>query len=323
MHLSPCCCIAARRSQVQPLPPPSLNHATTVLRNPHLWNQPQELLQLLCCRHLPLLQARAPAGLPWIMSRLLSPRILALLDSGDMSEILHRVYVYMTSDGLGALDDLHLTLKDMKLGLRSSNLPALAMRPGTASADGVVGGGGGGEKPASVAGGAGAGASAAAAAGGAVEAGAAAAAAAAAAAGDAKRLTRAQLSMVVAGVSGAKRRPSNTPAAAAAGSPSSGAGSRGGTAPAASRPNTSPQRRLGGGGGAAFKPSLLPGWDALETEAAFAPTQFAVPLLRVAQFLRQAGLVPRLLGQLITDLLEVREAPLGTDRLGCNGLIRM
>lgn len=133
------------------------------------------------------------------MSRLLSPRILALLDSGDMSEILHRVYVYMTSDGLGALDDLHLTLKDMKLGLRSSNLPALAMRPGTASADG--GGGAGGEKLASVADGAGAGASAAAAAGDAAEAGATAAAAAAA---DAKRLTRAQLAMVVAGVSDRK-----------------------------------------------------------------------------------------------------------------------
>lgn len=76
------------------------------------------LLRLLCGRHLTLLQLRAPQGAPWLLSRIVSPRILQQLDSGSLSEAMHRAYVYMTS-AQGTAEDLHLGLKDMKLGLRN------------------------------------------------------------------------------------------------------------------------------------------------------------------------------------------------------------
>ena len=84
-------------------------------RRPDIRSRPDELLRRLCARHLPLLQRRAAQGLPWVLSKVLQPKMLQQLDSGPMSEMLHRSYVYMTSGGKGVPDDLHLSLKDMKV----------------------------------------------------------------------------------------------------------------------------------------------------------------------------------------------------------------
>ena len=75
--------------------PLTLNPNRVFNRQPNLRDMPIELLRRLSSQHLPLLQRRATQGLPWVLSKVLQPHLLKQLDSGSVSEMLHRAYVYM------------------------------------------------------------------------------------------------------------------------------------------------------------------------------------------------------------------------------------
>lgn len=57
--------------------------------------------------------------------------------------------------------------------------------------------------------------------------------------------------------------------------------------------------------------------------AAAAAAPFSVPLLRAAQFLRQAGLVPKVLLQYITELHDVSAAASSAPAPGCNATAQL
>ncbi|GAX82196.1 hypothetical protein CEUSTIGMA_g9624.t1 [Chlamydomonas eustigma] len=194
---------------------------------------PETLLRRLCGQHMPLLQRRASAGVPWVLGKVLQPQLLHQLDSGPMSEMMHRAFVYMSSSKCVS-DDLNLSLKDMKVGLRvspkakaASERPSYAVNPEPA-----------GKKP------------------------------------------------ETAGQSSRRGRPGTK------GSVSSSAWE------APVKPSTASKEA------AALSAAAAAGKAALEASMLSKPV-FSVPLLRLVQFLRQAGLLPRVVPRLVTDLYDM------------------
>lgn len=122
---------------------------------------PRLLVRLLCKFHLSAMGAIIANPVPWIPTRAMSARLLLKLDCGEVSQLMHQVYTYLTYgtgpdvDPLsmqpssctatgahavanimarGEVSDLHLPLRDVRRGLRRGKGGAAAASGDTRNA---------------------------------------------------------------------------------------------------------------------------------------------------------------------------------------------
>eukprot|EP00798_Chlamydomonas_sp_ICE-L_P025905 gene25905-11581_t len=73
--------------------------------------------KLLARRHIIKLRSMENTGFSWLLDKALKPQVSLLLDGGEHSELLHRVYTYMAG-AEGQPADLNMSLRDARLGLK-------------------------------------------------------------------------------------------------------------------------------------------------------------------------------------------------------------